>query len=86
MIGRRDFLHAGLGCVVAGPLFAAVKNGRWKAAEGVLDNATTKKQVAAASLYVKQGQDEFSRSFGTAASADAMFLLGSISKPISVAG
>ena len=86
MIGRRAFLHAGLGSVVAGPLFAALKNRRWQAAEDVLEKATKSKQVSAATLFVKQGQDETAGAFGSADSPDAMFLLGSISKPISVSG
>ena len=35
-------------------------------------------------LHVVQGDDSFTRHFGKAASGDAMFLLGSISKPINV--
>jgi CubicO group peptidase (beta-lactamase class C family) len=42
-------------------------------------------QVSAAVLHVSQGDVTFTRSFGKAADEHAMFLLGSISKPISVA-
>jgi beta-lactamase class C len=41
--------------------------------------------VDAAVLHVAQRGEPFTRHFGKAASADAMFLLGSISKPINVA-
>jgi len=49
-----------------------------------LTRATREGQVAAAVLHVVQRENSFTRSFGKATSADAMFLLGSISKPISV--
>jgi CubicO group peptidase (beta-lactamase class C family) len=49
-----------------------------------LARATREGQVAAAVLHVVQQENSFTRSFGKAASTDAMFLLGSISKPISV--
>ena len=48
-----------------------------------LARATREGQVAAAVLHVVQRENSFTRSFGKATSADAMFLLGSISKPIS---
>jgi CubicO group peptidase (beta-lactamase class C family) len=41
--------------------------------------------VDAAVLHVVRGDDSFTRHFGKATSGDAMFLLGSISKPINVA-
>jgi hypothetical protein len=50
----------------------------------VLERASASKQVDAAVLHVAQGGDSFTRPFGKAASGDAMFLLGSISKPINV--
>ena len=82
---RRAFLQMGLGSVFAAPLLAAVKAGRFQAAEEVLRKATRSGQISAATLYVQQGQTGSSDSFGTAKSVDDMFLLGSISKPISVA-
>lgn len=42
-------------------------------------------QVRGATLYVRQGTERFLQAFGTAPTADAAFLLGSISKPIVVA-
>jgi CubicO group peptidase (beta-lactamase class C family) len=65
-------------------LFAAVQRKRWDAAAEVLERATTGKQVDAAVLHVVQKDESFTRHFGKAASDDAMFLLGSISKPINV--
>src|SRR4026208_2173716 len=49
----------------------------------ILTRATGEGQVAAAVLHVVQRENSFTRSFGKA-NEDAMFLLGSISKPISV--
>jgi CubicO group peptidase (beta-lactamase class C family) len=66
-------------------LLAALAEQRWDAAAEVLERAAAAKQVEAAVLHVVQGADSFTRHFGKAASGDAMFLLGSISKPINVA-
>lgn len=54
-------------------------------AADVLANATASGQVEAASLLVRHGDSEFSRSFGAAKNSDAIFLLASITKPITVA-
>jgi CubicO group peptidase (beta-lactamase class C family) len=64
---------------------AVLTERRWDDAAEVLENATAAKQVEAAVLHVVQGDDSFTRHFGRADSSDAMFLLGSISKPISIA-
>lgn len=67
------------------PVFAAVRRERWDAAAAVLEQAVASGQVEAAALHVIQGPESYTRHFGKAASEDAMFLLGSISKPINVA-
>ncbi len=82
---RRLFLHAGLGLTLGRPLFAALKAEKLEAAANVLTEATNSRQVHAAALFVRQGEQEFSRSFGAAAdSLDSMFLLASITKPICI--
>ncbi len=81
---RRTFLGAALAVAHAPPLFAALRGGRWDDAAEVLQRATAAKQVDAAVLHVTQRGEAFTRHFGKAASADAMFLLGSVSKPINV--
>src|SRR5688572_4195914 len=81
---RRTFLGTALAVVNAPPLFAALHEGRWDDAAEVLERATAAKQVDAAVLHVVQRGEPVTRHFGRAASGDAMFLLGSISKPISV--
>jgi CubicO group peptidase (beta-lactamase class C family) len=50
----------------------------------ILESATRSGKVAAAVLHVVQRENSFTKAFGKAKSPDAMFLLGSISKPISV--
>jgi CubicO group peptidase (beta-lactamase class C family) len=65
-------------------LFAALRAGRWDDAAEVLRRATAAKQVDAAVLHVVQRGESFTRHLGKAASDGAMFLLGSISKPINV--
>jgi CubicO group peptidase (beta-lactamase class C family) len=81
---RRTFLGTALAVANASPVLAALREMRWDGAAGVLERATAAKQVEAAVLHVVQGDESFTRHFGKAASGDAMFLLGSISKPINV--
>jgi CubicO group peptidase (beta-lactamase class C family) len=81
---RRTFLGTAVAVANASPLFAALRRRRWDDAAEVLERATASKQVEAAVLHVVHGNESFTRHFGTAASGDAMFLLGSISKPINV--
>lgn len=82
---RRTFLGTALAATGASTLLAAVREEKWDAAADVLEKATTAKQIQAAVLHVAQGSQSDTRHFGKAASGDAMFLLGSISKPINVA-
>ena len=82
---RRTFLATALATSFGTPLLAAVRQERWGEAVAVLEKATASRQVAAAVLHVVQGESSFTQPFGTAESGDAMFLLGSISKPINVA-
>jgi CubicO group peptidase (beta-lactamase class C family) len=81
---RRTFLGAALACAAAPPLFAALNGKRWDDAAKVLERATADKQVDAAVLHVLHKGEPFTRHFGKAKSDDAMFLLGSVSKPINV--
>ena len=81
---RRTFLGTALAVATASPLLAALRGGRWDEAAEVLERATADKQVDAAVLHVSHKAETFTRHFGKAASGDAMFLLGSISKPINV--
>jgi CubicO group peptidase (beta-lactamase class C family) len=81
---RRTLLGTALAVANASPLFAALRGERWDDAAEVLERATAARQVEASVLHVVQGDESFTRHFGKATSGDAMFLLGSISKPINV--
>jgi CubicO group peptidase (beta-lactamase class C family) len=81
---RRTFLGTALAVTTVSPLFAALRESRWDEAAKVLEQATAAKQVDAAVLHVVHRDESFTRHFGKAASDNAMFLLGSVSKPINV--
>ena len=83
---RRKFIQSGVatGIGFAVPVAAALRKERIDEAAEVLARATREGQVAAAVLHAGQRETSFTRSFGKAQGDDAMFLLGSISKPISV--
>jgi CubicO group peptidase (beta-lactamase class C family) len=81
---RRTFLGTALAAAAGSHLAAAVDGSRWDGAAEVLERATAANQVESAVLHVAQKGESFTRHFGKAASGDAMFLLGSISKPINV--
>src|SRR5262245_54101994 len=81
---RRTLLGTALALANASPLLAALRGGLWDDAANVLERAAAVKRVESAALHVAQRGESFTRHFGRAGSADAMFLLGSISKPINV--
>ena len=85
-MNRRMLLQGSLGTAWAAPVIGAVGHGdKLDIAADVLSRAVAGGQVAAAALCVRHRGGDFVRSFGAARSPDAPFLLGSISKPISVA-
>jgi len=81
---RRRFIQTGLAVGFGIPVFAALRRERLDEAVERLARATREGQVAAAVLHVIQRESSFTRSFGKAQTDQAMFLLGSISKPINV--
>ncbi|MGE3776345.1 MAG: serine hydrolase domain-containing protein [Pirellulaceae bacterium] len=81
---RRTFLGCGLALSVGTPLYAALRQGKLDQAAEVLAQATASRSVDSAVLHVRQGDTVFNRAFGQAADENAMFLLGSISKPINM--
>jgi CubicO group peptidase (beta-lactamase class C family) len=81
---RRTFLGTALALAAGRCSFAAPQKERWDEAVEVLERAMADRQVDAAVLHVVHKDESFTRHFGKAASDDAMFLLGSISKPINV--
>lgn len=83
-LNRRHVLQLGLGAALSRPLWAALSREQFDVAAGVLARAVDNGQVQTAVLHASRSGAEFTRHFGKAASDDAMFLLGSISKPICV--
>src|SRR3954452_5235690 len=81
---RRTLLGTALALANASPLLAALRGGRWDDAAEVLERAAAANRVESAVLHVARQDESFTRPFGKAKSGDAMFLLGSISKPINV--
>jgi CubicO group peptidase (beta-lactamase class C family) len=85
-MNRRTFLQYGLATAWVAPVMAAMQqHDKLDVAANALTHAVAEKQVDAAVLYVRHRSSVFARSFGTARSVDDLFLLGSISKPITVA-
>lgn len=72
--------------MLARQVSAAVAENKFEQAAAVLDEAITNGPVRAAVLHVERRGEQQTQHFGAAASNDAMFLLGSISKPIAIAG
>jgi len=81
---RRTFLQASLAACLGAPALAALRPERLDEAAAALTQATASGQVSAAVLHVRQRDFVFTRAFGQARDENAMFLLGSISKPIVV--
>src|SRR4026208_1849645 len=81
---RRRFMQSGLALGLGTPVLAALERERMDEAVETLARATGQGQVAAAVSHVLRGGNSVPCSFGKAAGAGAMFLLGSISKPISM--
>jgi CubicO group peptidase (beta-lactamase class C family) len=86
---RRTFLQTGSVALLGSALWqtelrAALRRDHLDAAADVLSTATLRGQLAASVLHVVQDQQTFTRAYGLANDEHAMFLLGSISKPICV--
>jgi CubicO group peptidase (beta-lactamase class C family) len=81
---RRTFLQSGLAAAIGTRLLAAVEEQPFDDACKVLSEAVANGQVASASICVLGRDTSFTRPFGKARDENAMFLLGSISKPIAV--
>lgn len=79
---RRTWLQCGAAALWSPALLAAVDGERLEEAAVILQEATSRGLVEAATLCVRQREFEFTRFFGAARSSDDPFLLGSITKPI----
>lgn len=74
---RRTFLYS---------TFAAIQRGQIDAAIAKIQAATANGDVSAAALYVEQGTTRIAKGFGKARSENEVFLLASITKPMTAAG
>jgi len=83
-MNRRAFLGCGLALSFASSLEGAVRSRRFEQAADVLKTGAATGQIQAATIFVSQRDASWSRAFGAATTTDAMFLLGSISKPVAV--
>ena len=79
---RRSILLSTLGST----LIAAAQSEKWDRAVSLIQEQVSSGAVSAASLHVRKGKSEVKRSFGTAGSPDAVFLLASITKPMTATG
>lgn len=74
---RRTILYA---------MMAAIDKGQWDKAAAKIELATASGEVSAAALFVRRGSDQLARGFGKARGAGEVFLLASITKPMTAAG
>jgi CubicO group peptidase (beta-lactamase class C family) len=81
---RRTFIQGSIAACLANPVMAALRQDRLEEAAAVLTRAVGDGLVTSAVLHVRQRDAVFTRPFGKAKDENAMFLLGSISKPIAV--
>jgi beta-lactamase class C len=83
---RRDFNLQLLALAGAAPLAAALQRDKLDLAAKLFDKQVEAGQLRAATLHVRQGSYTFRRAFGEAKTPDSIFLLASISKPITATG
>lgn len=77
-INRRQFL--------AGILLSALQKDRLESAATLVERAVAHGEASAVALHVRQGDAVLRRGFGLARSPEAIFLLASITKPMTAAG
>ena len=83
---RRDFNLQLLALAGAAPLAAALQREALDQAAGLFEKQVETGQLRAATLHVRQGTYTFRRAFGEAKTPDAIFLIASISKPMTATG
>jgi CubicO group peptidase (beta-lactamase class C family) len=89
-MNRRDILKATGATMIAGPLSAQAATENWdksrlEQAAGVMADWIKDGRVEGASILVTQGSRQFARNFGTAKGTEPVFLLASITKPMTAA-
>jgi CubicO group peptidase (beta-lactamase class C family) len=83
---RRQFARASAALAATAAAAGAVEKGRLDEAAALIQSTVDSGQLRAASLHVRQGSFTFRRAFGAAKTPDTIFLLASISKPMTAAG
>ena len=89
-MNRRDILKATGATMLASQLPAQAATGGWDKAKldqaaAVMADWIKDGRVEGASILVTQGSRQFAKNFGTAKGTEPVFLLASISKPITAA-
>jgi CubicO group peptidase (beta-lactamase class C family) len=89
-MNRRDILKATGATMIASRLPARAAAGNWdkarlEQAAGVMADWIKDGRVEGASILVTQGSRQFARNFGTAKGSEPVFLLASITKPMTAA-
>lgn len=83
---RRRELVLAIGYIMATRLPAALRKDKLDQAAELIAGTVSEGRVRAASLCVRQGAFTFQRSFGEARNPNAIFLVASISKPMTATG
>ena len=87
MFERRKFIAGLLGVAYMDRVDAmSLKQDRLEQAAALIKKSTDSGEVSAASLYVRQREIVFQRAFGRAHDPDSVFLLASITKPMTAIG
>jgi CubicO group peptidase (beta-lactamase class C family) len=81
---RRFFLQTSVILGLGAKVQAKVDRSRIEQAADVMRVACSNGEISAAAMYVSQKSSRYSYAFGAAQDENAMFLLGSISKPIAM--
>jgi beta-lactamase class C len=82
---RRTVLAGGTG-LLTNAVFAELDRGRLENAVALIQKSVASGETAAVALDVRQGRFTFERAFGRAKTPDSVFLLASITKPMTAIG
>ena len=83
---RRTFLSLTTSAALSRPLFASLERAKLDQAAAFLRKWVDDGKLRAAGLHVRQGSYTFRRVFGEAKTPDTIFLLASITKPMTAVG
>jgi CubicO group peptidase (beta-lactamase class C family) len=86
---RRDFIQKSVGVsglMAKSTLQAALKQKKLDDAARLIERSVAQAKVRAATLNVRHGSNLFQRAFGEAKTPDTIFLIASITKPMTAAG